>query len=259
MNDPQEDTDSENTDLRDSMDSSEAYTQSSFSKESHQESSPQNTITNTVHSGNTLPPEDVQDPLPPYPLSTNSNLVFGDLSGEQLTSTITRSYELIVHWKPNVFLVPSGRQGKRFVDELTRLFNAFHTDSSLQPVAIEAAMLLPALMLQKPIGKLKTRELVQILKRRLDQWDSGDIPGLLEEGKLIQNRIERIPRKSNRDDRLACTYLCQIDHVRQDTLSTTTPIKTESTGWCTQAGHYIGWEVYKRNTPQQTPKRTASR
>ena len=206
MNDPQEDTDSENTDLRDSPDSSEVYTPSSFLKELHQESSPQNTITNTVHSGNTLPPKDVQGPLPPYPLSTNSNLVFGDLSGEQLTSTITRSYELIVHWKPNVFLVPSGRQGKRFVDELTRLFNAFNTDFSLQPVAIEAAMLLPALMLQKPLGKLKTRELVQILKRRLDQWDSGDIPGLLEEGKLIQNQLERITRKSNRDDKLAHTF-----------------------------------------------------
>ena len=144
--------------------------------------------------------------LPPYPTSSILDLHWGSVHGEQLASAITLSYALIVHWKPNLFLVPSGHQGNRFVDELTRLFNSFTTNSSLQPVAIQAAMLLPALALQKPVGKIQTRELSHILQRRLDQWGQGDILGLLEEGKLIQRQLEVTRQKTKSDDRFARTF-----------------------------------------------------
>ena len=48
-------------------------------------------------------------------------------------------------------MIPSGAQGKRFVGELARLFNAFASESALEVFAIKAAMAMPALLLQKPI------------------------------------------------------------------------------------------------------------
>ena len=67
-----------------------------------------------------------------------------------VVDSITAAYAEIVHWKKNLFSVPFGRMGKTFVDELTRLFQAFGERSALEPIALKAAMVLPALVLQRP-------------------------------------------------------------------------------------------------------------
>ena len=46
-----------------------------------------------------------------------------------------------MHWKSNLFKVPSGASGKQFVGELMRLFSAFAMESMLEEaIAIKAAM-----------------------------------------------------------------------------------------------------------------------
>ena len=62
--------------------------------------------------------------LPPFvPIST-PNFRWGDVDGETFACSINRSYEVIVHWRWNLFKVPSGKAGKAFVRELTRMFRA---------------------------------------------------------------------------------------------------------------------------------------
>ena len=60
--------------------------------------------------------------LPPYKLVSSVNSSWGDLSGEDFVKDIDDAYAQIVHWRSNLFKVPSGACGKQFVAKLTRFF-----------------------------------------------------------------------------------------------------------------------------------------
>ena len=60
---------------------------------------------------------------------------------------------------------------KQFVAELARLFEAYATESPIEAFAIKAAMTMPALLLQKPHAKSKTRDHITCLKRCLEIWE----------------------------------------------------------------------------------------
>ena len=62
-----------------------------------------------------------QDPRSLEPL----NFCWGEHSGQAIFDVINSSYEEVIHWKPNLFLVPFGSAGTSFVKELARLFQAF--------------------------------------------------------------------------------------------------------------------------------------
>ena len=104
---------------------------------------------------------------------------------------IDDAYSEVVHWAPNLFRLPSGAYGKKFVAELTRLFNAFAMESDMEAMVLKAAMTLPALMLQKPHAKAKTQELISCLQRRLNLWNKGDVANLLKEGRALQKSKAR--------------------------------------------------------------------
>ena len=76
---------------------------------------------------------------------------------------IDDAYAQVVHWRPNLFKVPSGACGKQFIAELTHLFNAFAFESDLKAIAVKAAMTIPSLMLQKPHAKSKTQDHISCL------------------------------------------------------------------------------------------------
>ena len=136
---------------------------------------------------------------PPSPsvsgLDGSQNPEFSDLSpslpGYLLGVSLTEpAYSKIVHWKRNIFAVHSGALGKRFVNELARLFRAYADASVLEGVALCAAMVMPALLLQCPRHS-KTRVNKACLERRLHLWEVGDIHSLLHEGRCIQQRLPR--------------------------------------------------------------------
>ena len=143
-----------------------------------------------------LPPN-----LPSFDRVAEPNFRWGALTGEEFTHVIHCAYSEIAHWKRNVFLVPSGKDGKAFVRELTSLFTAFAQGSALESVALEAVMVGCALLLQKPHPQSKSREHVVALERRLRAWRNGDIDGLMKEGRTLQNQLEhRSTSRRARDD-----------------------------------------------------------
>ena len=79
-------------------------------------------------------------------------------------------------------MVPFGRAGTDFVKELTSLFNNYGTASSMECIALKAAMVMPALLLQRPHRDSKSRDHVACLERRLPLWRNGNIKSLLDEG-----------------------------------------------------------------------------
>ena len=70
-----------------------------------------------------------------------------DLTGLEFSAAIDDVYIQIVHWRKNLFELPSGASGKRFVAELARIFQAFAMELTFEAFAIKAAMTKPALIL----------------------------------------------------------------------------------------------------------------
>lgn len=86
-----------------------------------------------------------------------------------------------MHWRHNLFHVPTGQVGALFVQEITSLLNAYSHATSLECVALKAAMILSSIMLQRPHPKSKYKDLIAWLKDRLAKWKEGDIDSLLHE------------------------------------------------------------------------------
>ena len=54
-------------------------------------------------------------------ITENLNFVWGDVDDNAFTSLLDQVYNKIVHWRRNIFSLPTGRGRKMFVSELSRL------------------------------------------------------------------------------------------------------------------------------------------
>ena len=114
-------------------------------------------------------------PLPSFTALSAPNFQWGEKDGEHLIQMADRCYDAVVHWRRNLFKIPSGKVGVALVHELSRLFQAYAESSALEGVALKAAMILPALLLQKPHARSRTKEHTKHLERRLNLWKDGDL------------------------------------------------------------------------------------
>ena len=103
-----------------------------------------------------------------------------------------------MHWKPNLFSIPLGAVGKKFVVEMARLVRAFAEQSALESVSFWALMIMPSLLLQQPSSSSSHRQRVDCLQRRLSTWESGNISDLITEGRVLQTDLNR--RMARRSD-----------------------------------------------------------
>ena len=129
-------------------------------------------------------------PLPEYTPAPHPTFTWGDKDGKTFTNAIQQCYDEVVHWKKKPFKIPTGKVGKTFVLELTRLFRAFADSSALESVALKAAMVMPVLLIQKPHQRSRPREHAKHLERRLKLWSEGDLDALMDEGHTIQTKLK---------------------------------------------------------------------
>ena len=115
-------------------------------------------------------------------------------------------YNQVVHWHRNIFKIPAGKAGKTVVKELTRLFEAYADATTLESVAITAAMVLPSLILQKPHRSSKGKEHVKCIERRMKLWQEGNLDDLLKEGQTIQQRLKHSTRDKRSEEQLARSF-----------------------------------------------------
>ena len=126
----------------------------------------------------------------PTPLATPM-FVWGQLDASTFIPSLEATYNEVVHWKRNTFLVPYGAAGKKFVSELSRLYRAYAEGSALESVALKATTVMALLLLQKPFQKSKPRDHSTCLERRMKSWAEGDFHNLLFEGRSIQSRFQK--------------------------------------------------------------------
>ena len=105
------------------------------------------------------------------------------------TSTIENAYDEITTWRKNTFLVPYGKTGRDFIDQLTKHVNDWNNGTEMQHIALKAAIVLLAAGLQKPYRKSKAKEHQACLAKRLALWKEGEVDVLLREGRMIQKRL----------------------------------------------------------------------
>ena len=133
--------------------------------------------------------------LPAFIPMASPVFTWGDLDAETFTQRLNLAYSTVIHWRRNIFAIPTGNAGTAFVRELSRLFRAYATGSALESVALRAAMTMCVLLLQKPSRLSKSKDHVACLERRMGSWRAGDLDELLQEGLTIQHRLINSKRK----------------------------------------------------------------
>ena len=88
--------------------------------------------------------------------------------GHDCVSVINDAYNEIISWRKNTFLVPYGKRGRDFIDQLTKHINDWNNGTIMQHIALKAAIVLLALALQKPGQKSKAKEHVS-----KNGWSNG--------------------------------------------------------------------------------------
>ena len=106
-------------------------------------------------------------PLPNFQSVSNPVFGWGSLDAESFSHALEEAYSEAVHWRSNSFKVPLGRFGKEFVNELSRLFSAFASSSSMESVVLRATIVLPILLLQKPHRRSRAKDHTACLERGL--------------------------------------------------------------------------------------------
>ena len=128
----------------------------------HQASSEVNQTTSSQRSQDTTQraQSTIQPNLPDYEVFPTEikNKTWGNISHESFCDTTNGVYDEIVHFRRNIFNVPSGRAGKAFIEELTFWIKQFNSNSDLNSVALKAFMVLPALVLQKSSATSKSKD-----------------------------------------------------------------------------------------------------
>ncbi len=152
-----------------------------------------------------LEPSVTAHDLPAHLEFSEAAFSWGQLDGQGAIEAINAAYTECVRWRRNVFNIPSGKSGKSFVLELARLLRSYAERSSLEPIALKAAMVMPSLLLQKPALTSKAKDHTRHLERRLRAWKEGDFDGLVREARVIQQHLVDRGSRGN-GDALASTF-----------------------------------------------------
>ena len=105
-------------------------------------------------------------------------------------------YNEIITWCRNLFMVPRGKSGEKFIKELTRLLYLFVNKTAWESLSLQLVHIFIPIMLQKPSSS-KARDKAKYLLDRLEKWKDGDLNSLMDESRVIQEKLKR--RKKSED------------------------------------------------------------
>ena len=82
--------------------------------------------------------------------------------------SITCCYIEIVHWRRNLFKIPSFMVDSQIVCKMAKLFKLYANGYAIKSIALKAAMMMLALLFEKASKTLKTRDHVAHLEHHLE-------------------------------------------------------------------------------------------
>ena len=110
---------------------------------------------------------------------------WGIHNADDFSHALEAIYSEVVHWRLKCLQVRLERS------LCVPLFSAFASASSMESIALRAAIVLPILLLQKPHRKSKAKEHAECLERRLRIWKEGNLNDLVLEGRTIQSCLPK--------------------------------------------------------------------
>ena len=126
-----------------------------------------------------------------------NSVVWGYMNGvDDISRIVNEVYKTVAGWSPNLFMLPSGKEGNDFIDELIITLRHFTEKSACESFAITSFLIMIPLILQKPSQNSKSAEHRVHLKRRLEMWRQGKLGDLVKECEQIQSRL----RSKRKDD-----------------------------------------------------------
>ena len=124
------------------------------------------------------------------PSTQSVKYIWGKYKDHEFEKNLSQVYETVVFWRKNLFLLPSGKAGRKFIGEVSRLMSEWLHDSPLKDIAFKAIMVMRSLLLQKPSQKSKSKDHLRALERRLELWETGEVMELLKESDTIQKNMK---------------------------------------------------------------------
>ena len=115
-----------------------------------------------------------------------SRFEWGKYKEAQLVKMLNGVYDKKVSCRKNIFFLPSGKSGKQYIEEITRMINSWIHNSPLQDVAFKAIVVVSNL---KPTRNSKPKDHLEGLNRRLNLRKEGELTQLLIEGETIQKSL----------------------------------------------------------------------
>ena len=106
----------------------------------------------------------------------------------------------VANWRTNLFFVPRGRVGKDFITEMASQLQGFAEDRPHGEDSLNAAMLMPTLLLQQTNRNSNNKTDAANLLRRLELWKEGKLHELVAEGSSIQRNLP-MPNKKKPQSR----------------------------------------------------------
>ena len=111
-------------------------------------------------------------------------------------------YVRVVFWRKNMFQIPKGKQGRRYLELHTKYINGWCDNTSMRSFAWYAVMSLPHIMLQKTDRKMNNKLKKETLCRRLDAWEGDGIEECFRESSMLQARFSKKVATRRGDDNL---------------------------------------------------------
>ena len=129
---------------------------------------------------------------------------------------INNAYDEIVTWRKNLFDLPKGNAGKRFVSNMNKLILAWNNKSNRRDYALKALMIMPTLLLQRTSTKSKGSLNKQHLQRRIELWENNQLSELLQESRALQKRLPKGTSKMSAEEvTKRFTNLMLLGNVKQ--------------------------------------------
>ena len=100
-------------------------------------------------------------------------------------------------WCKNLFLLPPGSCGNRYIEETIRLLNEWIHDSSLNGTLLKAVMLMQNLLSQEPPKNSNSKDHQLALERRLELWHKAEFEELYFKGETFQASLKTIQKPSS--------------------------------------------------------------
>ena len=110
-------------------------------------------------------------------------------------SIVSFVYEQVVSSKRNLILLPAGKPGKLYVDDTSKLCNAWIDRLPPKRIAMKTIVIMQSLLLKKLSKVSKSKDHLKALERRMELWRSGNLLGLFQEGLTIQRNLKCIKPK----------------------------------------------------------------